>query len=77
MFLKFERSWQISIFLHGSVVFGFFFLMNLKIPNKEYVEVPIVVQNEPQDVQNLSQVKEKPKIVLKSVNTPEDQKILS
>ena len=74
MFLKFERSWQISIFLHGSVVLSFFFLMNVKIPNKEYVEVPIVVQNEPQDVQHLSQVKEKPKIVLKSVNTPEDQK---
>jgi TonB family protein len=73
MLLKFERSWQISIFLHGAVILTFFFLMNVKIPVKEFVEVPIVIQNDPVDVQNLSQVKEKPKIVLKSVNTPEDQ----
>jgi protein TonB len=74
MFLKFQRSWQISLTLHAGVILAFFFIVNVKIPKKEFIEVPVEFPSEPKEVQNLSKVNEKPKIVLKSVNNPQEEK---
>ncbi len=41
----------------------------IKVPEKETFEIPVVV-NEPKEIQNIAEVSEKPKVVLKSVNEP-------
>jgi periplasmic protein TonB len=63
------RPWQLSFLVHASLVLAFVSLTLLKIPEAEVYEVPIEV-NSPQEIQNLTEVKEKPKVVLKSVNEP-------
>lgn len=60
---------SLSFLIHGALVLGMWAIMQLRLPAKEVVEVPIVVE-EPKEVQNLTEVKEKPKVVLKSVNEP-------
>jgi TonB family protein len=59
----------VSLFVHLAFAAVFFLLTNIKVPDREVIEVPIEV-NSPQEVQNLTEVKEKPKVVLKSVNEP-------
>lgn len=63
------RPWQLSFLVHATLVLAFLILTFLKLPESEVYEVPIEV-NAPQEVQNLTEVKEKPKVVLKSVNEP-------
>ena len=63
-------AWQLSVLIHAAVVASFFALLAIKIPDREAIEVPIVVNEPPKEIQNLSEVKEKPKVVLRSVNEP-------
>lgn len=63
------KPWQLSFLVHTSLVVGFVALTFLKLPETEVYEVPIEVAA-PKDIQNLTEVKEKPKVVLKSVNEP-------
>jgi protein TonB len=63
------RPWQVSFLFHAVfvalvVIFTFF-----RFSPIERYEVPIEIY-EPKDVQNLAEVKEAPKVVLKSVNEP-------
>ncbi len=69
MSLAVLRPWQLSFLVHATLVLAFLLLTFLKLPESEVYEVPIEV-NAPQEVQNLTEVKEKPKVVLKSVNEP-------
>lgn len=59
----------LSLIIHLTFLAGFYLITTLKVPDRELVEVPIEVKA-PQEVQNLTEVKEKPKVVLKSVNEP-------
>lgn len=61
------RPWQLSFFFHVSVVGIFLFLMKMRLPPSEFIEVPIEVE-EIKEVQNLVKTSESPKVVLKSVN---------
>ena len=63
------RPWQASLLTHLSCVAAFLFLTYFRMPESELIEVPIEV-TEPLEVQNLAEAKEKPKVVLKSVNEP-------
>lgn len=63
------KPWQLSFLIHATLVVGFFLVTTLKIPDREIIEVPVEI-NEPKEVQNIAEVKEKPKVVLKSVNEP-------
>lgn len=63
------KPWQFSFGLHAALGLAFLALTMFRMPAREYIEVPIEV-NLPQDVQNLTEVKEQPKVVLKSVNQP-------
>lgn len=62
-----NRPWSFSILLHLSLAVAFFVMTKIKVPEKEMIEIPIVV-NEPKEIQNIAEVSEKPKVVLKSVN---------
>ncbi|HXH32613.1 MAG TPA: TonB family protein [Bacteriovoracaceae bacterium] len=61
------RPWQASLLTHTSVMLAFLCLTFFRLPEKEMIEVPVEVA-EPLEVQNLAEAKEKPKVVLKSVN---------
>lgn len=63
------RPLPLSVFFHISLVVMFYVVTGIHIPVKETVEVPVVV-SEPKEIQNLTEVKEKPKVILKSVNEP-------
>lgn len=67
------RPWQISFLLHGSFIALCLFFVFQKTKISEVYEVPIEI-SAPADVQNLTEVKEAPKVVLKSVNEPVPQK---
>ena len=63
------KPWQVSFLFHACVA-GLLTLMSfVKFSSNEVYEVPIEI-SEPQEVQNLTEIKEKPKVVLKSVNEP-------
>lgn len=63
------RPWQVSFLFHFFMVATLVLMMKVRLPEKEIIEVPIVVEG-PKEVQNLSEVQEKPKVVLKSLNEP-------
>ncbi len=64
--MKSLKPWQISSFFH--ILFGMAFIILTLIPKREdSYEVPIVIAM-PQDIQNLNEMKDNPKVVLKSVN---------
>jgi protein TonB len=67
------RPAYLSLFFHLIFILSVFLFMNVDIPKREFVEVPIVLEA-PKEVQNLTEVKEKPKVVLKSVNEPVSDK---
>jgi protein TonB len=60
---------QLSFIVH--LFFAGLILFFLQIPSSEndVIQVPIEI-SEPQEVQNLAEINEKPKVVLKSVNEP-------
>lgn len=63
------RPWQVSFLVHfmaAALVVG---LSYFRVAPVEVYEVPIEV-NEPKEIQNITEVKENPKVVLKSVNEP-------
>jgi protein TonB len=63
------KPWQLSFIIHSSLIGLFLLLTVLKfIPKIETYEVPIVAP--PLEAQNLKEVKERPKVVLKSINQP-------
>jgi TonB family protein len=64
-----NRPWSLSILLHLAFVLAFLSMTAIKVPEKETFEIPVVV-NEPKEIQNIAEVSEKPKVVLKSVNEP-------
>lgn len=64
------KPWQLSLLIHLSFLGLFFFITVLKISTPtEIYEVPIEV-SAPEEAQNLKEVKEQPKVVLKSINQP-------
>lgn len=63
------RPWQVSFIFHTAFVLLVVALTYLRINPIEVYEVPIEF-NAPKEIQNLSEVKEKPNVVLKSVNEP-------
>ncbi len=69
MLKELNRPWSLSILLHLSLVLAFLVITLIKVPEKESFEIPVVV-NEPKEIQNIAEVSQKPKVVLKSVNEP-------
>jgi TonB family protein len=65
------RSWQLSFLIHAGAGVIFMALIALSPPAPERIEVPVVIAEPPREVQNLAEVKEKPSVVLKSVNEPQ------
>lgn len=63
------RPWQVSLLFHLTFVVFAFSLNLIKFQESVVYEIPIEV-NAPAEIQNLSDAKEKPKVILKSVNTP-------
>lgn len=61
------RPWQTSLLLHALLAGLAASLLLVGGERVELIDVPVEV-NVPQEVQNLTQVDEKPKVVLKSVN---------
>ena len=59
--------WQVSFLYHAGPLVIFLLLTNLNLPLKETIDVPVEILA-PKEIQNLTEVKEKPKVVLKSVN---------
>lgn len=64
-----QRPLLSSFLLHATLVLFVVGLFKLQSVPREMIEVPVVM-SEPKEVQNLAEVKEKPKVVLKSVNEP-------
>ncbi len=64
------RPWQLSFFFHAGLAIGCLVIVQLKVPTSETIDVPVEIVGPAQEVQNLSEVKDKPKVVLKSVNEP-------
>lgn len=63
------RPWQVSFLFHAGCILLVVALTSFRIAPIEVYEIPIEF-NAPKDIQNLNEVKEKPKVVLKSVNEP-------
>ena len=63
------RPWQLSFLFHAVFVALAVILTYFRFSPIERYEVPIEIY-EPKDMQNLAEVKEAPKVVLKSVNEP-------
>ena len=66
------KPWQISFLLHLSFLALGFVLVFFRPEIIEVYEVPLEFAA-PKEIQNLAEVKEQPKVVLKSVNAPEVQ----
>ena len=65
------RPWQISLVIHLGLFLTFILLSQMQIPSSdEVIEIPIIYQA-PEEVQNLAKKEDKPQVVLKSVNTTE------
>jgi TonB family protein len=64
---------QQSILVHLLLLGVFIGLLNIQMPDHSVTDVPIEIVV-PEEAQNLNEVKEKPKVVLKSVNEPLPQK---
>ena len=63
------RPWQVSFLFHLTCAAMIVALSFYRPTPTEVYEVPIEI-NAPEDIQNLTEVKEAPKVVLKSVNEP-------
>lgn len=63
------RPWQVSFLFHGGCAGLIVAMSFINFSPTEVYEVPIEI-SAPQEVQNLTEVKEKPKVILKSVNEP-------
>ena len=61
------KSWQVSFLFHLLIVALFVSVSLMRITPVEFYEVPIEI-SEPKDIQNIAEVKDEPKVVLKSVN---------
>jgi TonB family protein len=61
------RPVHLSLILHLTIVMGFILFTKIEISEREVIDVPIQVDI-PKDDQMLTEVKNKPKVVLKSVN---------
>ncbi|MFY7994317.1 MAG: TonB family protein [Bacteriovoracaceae bacterium] len=66
------RPWQSSLLIHALLVAFFLLVTKLNLSPTEMIEVPIEITM-PEEVQNLAEIKEKPQVVLKSVNTPQEE----
>jgi periplasmic protein TonB len=68
------RPWQLSFFFHAAIAASFVLLSLRPSSIKEFTPVPLEFKL-PAEAQNLSEVQEKPKVTLKSVNeAPPTQK---
>ena len=63
------RPWQVSFLFHLTCAAMIVAVSFYRPTPTEVYEVPIEI-NAPEDIQNLTEVKEAPKVVLKSVNEP-------
>ena len=63
------KSWQVSTIFHLVIAALFVSVSLMRFTPVEVYEVPIII-NEPKEIQNIAEVKDGPKVVLKSVNEP-------
>jgi len=63
------RPWQVSFFYHLAAASLVMVVALLRLPSSEVYEIPIEM-NEPQEIQNITEVKELPRVVLRTVNEP-------
>lgn len=63
------RPWQVSFLFHAGFVLLVVGITYFRINSLEVYEIPIEF-NQPKEIQNLNEVKEKPKVALKSINEP-------
>lgn len=70
MIKRFQNPWNISIIIHLSFVLGFFVVSQFDIGEESFIEVPLIESDSVKEVQNLTKVDDKPKVILKSVNEP-------
>lgn len=63
------RPWQASFLFHAGLIAAVVAISLFRTTPVEVYEVPIEF-SAPKEIQNLNEVKEKPKVVLKSVNEP-------
>ena len=61
------KSWQVSFLFHLVIAALFVSVSLMRFTPVEVYEVPIEI-NEPKDIQNIAEVKDEPRVVLKSVN---------
>ena len=61
------RPWHLSFLFHAGLALAVVALSYLRLTPTEYYEVPIEI-NAPKEVQNLNEIKERPKVALKSIN---------
>lgn len=64
---------QLSLVTHFLVVLVISAISQIKWQRTEKIDVPIVVEERPLEAQKIIEVKEKPKVVLKSINEPRDE----
>ncbi len=64
------KPWQLSLSFH--ILFGLIFLALIFMPKtNSFYEIPIEISDQikiPEEIQNLNEIKENPKVVLKSIN---------
>lgn len=63
------RPWHISFLIHAGFIGLCLLFIFKKSTVTETYDIPVVI-SAPQEVQNLTEVKEQPRVVLKSVNEP-------
>jgi protein TonB len=63
------KPWHLSFLFHFGTAALIIALSFFRLPSNDVYEVPIEI-SAPAEVQNLNEIKEKPKVVLKSVNEP-------
>lgn len=64
------RPWHLSFIVHAGLALAMVLVTRVRLPDNTPIEVPIEFTEPPKEVQNLTEVKERPKVILKSVNEP-------
>jgi TonB family protein len=73
MILKGLSPLHLSLSIHFLIVVSIFALSQMKWQQTEKIDVPIVIEDRPLEAQKIVEVKEKPKVVLKSINEPKEE----
>jgi protein TonB len=71
MLLRSFSPLSISILLHALVFLGVLAVSKIKWQRDEKIDVPVFYEDKPLEAQRIMEIKEKPKVVIKSINQPE------